>query len=401
MVDFKPVLDQRPNNRPAGDWSHRRIMALKAEPVKVIRPPVWDNPNAKIVCKRDQGFRGTCTGFSTAYCFDIFHLTLVPGDKPTAEDIAQFKMDVIDSLGTTRDILFPQSSTAEGFYQRGRQILGITYPEGGETRGTAMAWVKGGAGLEKQWHTDKTGKCVWQDDPRKTTDGGLSKEEYDTFAFTHRAEGWAFLGDTTGTSNFDEICDAIFQRGFVLAAIPVYENYGDMAGGDGSFPEARGNIAGYHALCFYGYDENNIHLLHSWGTYCSTYGSASKQYITHALQESVYLVVLDTSDVAIARDAYKSLTITVKAKDTGLQIPADVKINGIQIGLSPIKISTEPGKLYAIEVSFMGYQSQKKLADDSSEEIIFELDADPAPAPEVKGWFQRLIEFIKKLLGWN
>ena len=370
-------------------------MAAKPAPVPtVVRPAKWKNPNARLVAPRDQMDRGTCVGQSTAYCYDMLYISLT-GEKPTPEDIAKFKKDVVDSIGTLHDVLYPQSASAECFYQTSRTIGNITYPAGSETRFAARAWIQWGMNLESQWHTDKKGTCVWEKEPRKTTDGGLAAIEAADFAEHHRAKGWAMLGDDGGNASFDEVCDAIYTRGFVLSGIPVYENYSEMQGGDGSFPEPRGEIAGYHALAMYGYDEDNIYLLHSWGAYCSTYGSVSRNYVNHTSAQSVYLVVLDDEDVKIARENYKSLTVSVKAKDTGLQIPADVKVNGVVIGLAPQKFAVEAGKSYEIEVSFMGYKSQKKLADGSSEEIIFELDADLTP--EQKGWFWRFLNWLLSL----
>jgi len=384
-----PILDPKPTGKPQ-DWSFKKIMLAKPPIPTVVRPSSWKNPNAHIVCKRDQAFRGTCVGQSTAYCYDLLYIKLT-GDSPTPEDVSKYKKDVRDSLGTLHDILYPQSASAEGFYQVSRTIGNVTYPAGSETRYAARAWIQYGMNLEEQWHTDKEGKTVWVTEPRKTVDGGMSPDEAKVWAAAHRAEGWAMVGDEAGNANFDEICDAIYTKGFVLAGIPVYENYGEMQGGDGRFPEARGEIAGYHALCFYGYDEDTIYLLHSWGDWCSPYGSVSKNYINSHSQESVYLVVLDANDVKIGRDVYKSLTITVKDKATGKVLPADIYIDGKAIGLAPQKVAIEPGKTYTIEVKFMGYGSQKKLADGSSEEIIFELDADPLPQ---KTWWMKFIDWL-------
>ena len=312
--------------------------------------------------------RGTCVGQSTAYCYDMLYISLT-GEKPTCEDIAKFKKDVVDSIGTLHDILYPQSASAECFYQTSRTIGNITYPAGSETRFAARAWIQWGMNLESQWHTDKKGTCVWDKEPRKTTDGGLSAAEAATYAANHRAKGWAMVGDEGGNATFDEVCDAIYQKGFVLSGIPVYENYSEMQGGDGSFPEPRGAIAGYHALAMYGYDEDNIYLLHSWGNYCSTYGSVSREYINGNKQESVYLVVHDDEDVKIARENYKSLTVLVKA-NTGLQIPADINVNGIVIGLSPQTFAVEVGKTYEIAAEMMGYKPLKRRWSTTSKKKL-------------------------------
>jgi len=391
-----PILDPKPSGRPM-DYQLRKIQ--KAAPF--VRPPSKMHPYLHSIAQRDQDFRGTCTGQSGAIIRDLQYLNITK-DLPTPESISHFKLNVVDELGTTHDVLFDDSFSAESIYQGGRKVGNITYPEGGETRFCAKYLAQEGANLESQWHTDKKGTKVWQypPGPRKTSDGGLSPEDAAKWASDHKIEGWAMLGDSTGNgTTWDEICDAIAQYDTVYAGIPVFENYNEMQGGDGTFPDPKGDIAGYHALAFVGYDDDWLYLVHSWGTWCGMIGKISKQYFLSTVDESVYLVLFDTKEPLInAGQIYGSLNVIVKAKDTGKQIPADVKVNGVVIGLAPQKFATEVGKTYEIEVSFMGYQTQKKVADDSSQEIVFELDANPAPG---KSWFRRFIEWLYNLLGWK
>jgi len=391
MTNKLPVLDGAPSGRPH-DWQLNRIMELKPSVEEVIRPAVWKNTSVRHLAPRDQKDRGTCVGQSTAYCYDIFYIILT-GDIPTPEDKAQYKKDIIDSLGTLHDVLYPQSASAEQFYQISRKIGNVTYPAGSEIRFAARAWKDYGMNLESQWHTDKNGTMVWVGEPRQTTDGGLNPTDASNFAMNHKAEGWALVGDAYGNATFDQICDAIYLKGFVLSGIPVYENYTVMEGGDGSFPEPRGAIAGYHAMCMYGYDENRIYLLHSWGNFCSMYGSVSKEYINHSIDSSVYLVVMDSEDVKIARGHYHSLTVTVKDGTTMAGIPADVNVNGVIVGKSPQKFATEPGQVYTIDTKMDGYYSctQQVTADDSDKEITVALN--PIPIVQESFW-KRIVDLI-------
>jgi len=391
-----PPLDNAPIGKPH-DWSYRKIMQVKGEPVVIIRPESWINPYAKLTAPRDQDFRGTCVGQSTAYAYDMLYMMLTK-DTPTTEDVFKYKRDVVDVLGTTHDVLYPTSASAEGFYQVSRTIGNVTYPAGSETRFAARAWQTYGANLETQWHTDKKGTMVWDKQPRETSDGGLSPEAAKVFASSHRAEGWAMLGTPGGNSSWDEVCNAIYEKGFVISGIPVYENYGDMQGGDGTFPEPKGNIVGYHALLMYGYTPSSILLLHSWGTWCSKYGAITKSYFNFSLDSSVYLVVLDKNEVLIARDTYATLNIIVKDNATKLPLPATLMVNGTVVGKAPMKIAVEPGKLYEVLASYPGYYAKRGLADGGSTETIIELDAIPEAQ---KTWWQRLIEWIKKLFGGN
>jgi hypothetical protein len=276
---------------------------------------------------------------------------------PTDSDKQNYKRDVVDKIGTLHDILYPQSASAEAFYQKSRELGGITGGEGSETRYAGMAWVKYGTNTENQWHTAKTPYNVWQVFPRKTEDGGLTPDAAEAFASTHRAEGWAVVGDEYGNATFDEICQAIYDKGFIIAGIPVYENYESMNGGDGEFPDPKGSIVGYHALCYYGYDSDHLYLLHSWGDWCGKYGSVSRHYFESTLQESVYIVILDSQDTIIGKEEYASLTITTKER--GVPIPGDIYVDGVKIGKSPQKIAISKGK-YKIEGRCVGYKPLKE-----------------------------------------
>ena len=322
----------------------------------IARPPAWKNPYATLTADRDQQDRGTCVGQSTAYSYDILYMMLTH-KLPTDEDKAKYQANVTDSLGTIHDVLYPQSASAECFYQKSREIGGIT-GEGSETRYAGKAWVKYGTNTENQWHTAKTPYNVWTNFPRITSDGGLSVDSAATFAALHKAEGWAVIGDEYGNATWDEVCDAIFKNGFVISGIPVYENYEGMRGGNGDFPNPKGSIVGYHALCCYGYDENNIYLIHSWGDYCGKYGSLSKEYFRETVSESVYILILDSSDTAIGQAAYSSLEVTTK--DKGVPISGTIYLNGVLLGKSPQKFAVELGKRYSLEGRCVGYKPLKK-----------------------------------------
>jgi hypothetical protein len=392
-MPFLPKLDPKPSGRPQ-DWSLRKIQQL-TKPEIIEIPESWTNPFAKQTAPRDQSFRGTCVGQSTAYCYDMRYMELT-GDLPTEEDKKRYKKDVTDVLGTIHDILYPQSASAEQFYSVSRTIGNVDYPAGSETRFAARAWNGYGMNTEDQWHTDKPGKMCWAEFPRKTSDGGLSKEEAAVWAAAHKAEGWAMVGDENGNATYEEVCQAIYKYKFVLAGIPVYANYDSMANGDGSFPEPRGEIVGYHALAFYGYDSQKLKLIHSWGDWCGRFGSISKEYFNNSRYESVYLVILDSKDVKIARGHYHALDIKVQDSTTKTPILADITVNGVLIGKAPQKITVEPGQEYKIEASMTGYflASKTQVANDVDEEILLSADALPETP---KNWFQVVIQILQDL----
>jgi hypothetical protein len=224
---------------------------------------------------------------------------------------------------------------------------------------------------------------------RVTPDGGISPEDAASFAATHKAEGYAQVGTPGGNCTWDEVCYAISTKGWVLGAIPIYENYASMAGGDGAFPDPSGELAGFHALNFYGYDSDTLYLIHSWGSWCGMYGSISKNFFNHAIDLIQFFVILDANEVLIARGAYKSVLITSN-------VPAWVTVNGTKVGNTPIKIPIEPGKTYPVTVGQDGYYAVSRMVDESTTEINFTLE----PIPVVKkSWWQILIDWIMKLFG--
>ena len=382
-----PVLDPVPTTKPM-DWSFSRIQSISKE--VAAYPVSYKNPYAKYLAPRDQAFRGTCVGQSTAYCYDLMYMTLTK-DVPTNSDLSCYKKNVTDQIGTLHDILYPQSASAEAFYQVSRKIGNITYPSGSEVRFSSRAWCNYGMNTENQWHTDKNGTCVWMLPPgtRQTNDGGISPEDATSFAATHRAEGWAQVGTPGGNCTWEQVCSAISAKGFCLGAIPIYDNYSTMEGGDGSFPDPSGELAGFHALCFYGYDESNLYLVHSWGDWCGMYGSISYEFFRNTIDLIQFFVILDANEVLIARGDTTSCLISSN-------VPAQLTVNGVLIGNTPIKIPIEKGKEYIAVVSAEGYYAQSKTVNDSLTEWSVILE----PLP-VKTWWQKLIDWIKGVLKWN
>jgi hypothetical protein len=314
-------------------------------------------------------------------------------DLPTDGDISCYKKNVTDTIGTLHDILFPQSASAEQFYQVSRKIGNVTYPSGSEIRFSARAWCNYGMNIEIQWHTDKNGTCVWMLPPgaRQTQDGGITPEDAASFAEVHRAEGWAQVGTPGGNCTWEEVCSAIATKGFVLGAIPIYENYSEMQGGDGSFPDPKGELAGFHALCFYGYDENNLYLIHSWGDWCGMYGSISREFFRSTLDLIQFFVILDSNEVVIARGNHSSCQVTSN-------VPAHLTVNGIFIGNTPQKVSIEKGVTYTMTVSADGYYAQSKTVDES--QTAWAVILEPLPVPK-KSFWEMFIDFIRRIFKWT
>jgi hypothetical protein len=386
----KPVLDPAPSGKPH-DWQYSKIQQMKGI-VGLTFPPTWKNPVAEKTAPRDQDFRGTCVGQSTAHYFDIVYMTLL-NKTPSKEDMAQFKKNVVDSLGTTHDILYYPSASAECAYQMSRFFGNVTYPAGSEIRFAVRAWKEYGMVREDQWHTDKKGTFVWMypPGPRETTDGGVSPETAIVEAEKHHINGYAMCGTPDGGATWDEICYSIYTKGAVLGAIPVYQNYVEMQGGDGTFPDPGGEIDGFHALCFYGYDEDYLYFLNSWGDWCGRFGKLSKNYFNYSSDQSVWMVAIDKTEVEFGKLSSKTITIDCN-------VIAQVTVNGVVVGYTPQRISVEPGKPYTVVISADGYVSQTKTVDDSTTAISVVLEAVIVPQL-IKGWLQILVDFWKYLIA--
>jgi hypothetical protein len=389
-----PVLDREPTGRPH-DYQFLKIQGVKGVTELVFDPEFRNKfANTKYLAPRDQKDRGTCVGQSSSYIKDLLYLAIT-ADYPTDTDRAEFTKNVTDVLGTVHDILYPTSTSAECIYQISRQIGKVTYPAGSEIRYAVRAMKEYGCCLESQWHTDKIGTHVW-DSPRETSDGGLSETDVKAFASNHVIDGYAMCGNPDGSASWDQVRYSIFTKGVVLAAIPVYENYSQMAGGDGEFPDPSGEIAGYHALCFYGYDEDYLYLIHSWGDWCGMFGKISRRYFDHAIDLTVWMVALDSAEKKIAEEVHRKVSITCN-------VAAQIAVDGTIVGPAPQTIACENGKTYTVTATMDGYVSQTKTVSDGINDLSFVLEAvaqpqpEPDPKPVVKSWFQILIEWISKL----
>jgi hypothetical protein len=200
-------------------------------------------------------------------------------------------------------------------------------------------------------------------------------------------------GTPDGGATWEEICYGIFSKGFVIGAIPIYENYTMMQGGDGSFPDPRGEIAGFHALCFYGYDEDNLYLVHSWGEWCGQFGRISRKYFNQAKDLSVWMVVLDKEEFKVGQEIHATLRITSN-------VPARVKVDNVEVGNTPLSIAIEHKRMYVIAARALEgvYVSQQKLVDDSVSSVEFTLEALPSKPRWEVAW-DALVEFIKVILN--
>lgn len=379
-----PILDPKPTSK-AQDWSYEKIRQLKTE--VITRPLAWKNPLALETCQRDQYQRGTCVGQSMAYAYDILYMMLT-GDKPTDEDKKNYIINTIDQVGTVHDELYPKSSSAECFYQKSREIGKPPYPSGSEIKWAVRAWNDYGMNIETNWHTDKMGNKVW-DKPRTTNDGGITPEEAAIFSAKHRSMGYAMIENET----WDSVCQAIFEKGFVLACIPIYANFDSMLWKDGTFPDPDKDgiwsITGYHAMCVYGYDDDWLYVLHSWGNWCGRFGKFSRHYFDVSKNDWLeFWVILDDADVRIATGYY--VPMIIYSNVTGTEIYVDDTMRGY----APLTLSIVHDQDYIVRAHAAGYIDQILPMNSDMMEVVFKLE--PAPAMP---WYIRLINCIVKSFG--
>lgn len=371
-----PILDPKPKGKPH-DWSYSKIQEVKG----VVAPPIPDSYKFPLyihLAHQDQSVRGTCVGQSSAYLENLNYMKLT-GDIPTPEDKKQYQKNVKDPNGVTiHDILYPNSFSAECYYQISRNIGNVTYPSGSEIRYAARAMVDFGGCLESDWFTDKSGRGVYLAPP--------DTKKVNSFANEHRAEGYAVI------YNWDSIKQAIYEKGFVLGAIPVYENYQAIRGTDGTFPEPHGPIVGYHALCFYGYEPDKLLFLHSWGDFCGMYGSISRNYYNiSAMDDQHFMVILDSNEVKIARQTFSSVEIVCSPQ-------AKIYVNDNYSGDTPITISIEKGKDYIVEARADGYYPKKVSINEQIKTLVITLDQIPPKKTWIELVIKSVIEFIRRLL---
>ena len=258
------------------------------------RPPIWMNENVYLIPQRDQGERGTCVGQATAYAADLNAIKLTEW-RP---DLSTVKRNIIIDNGTVKfikDNLPPGCASAECAYVQSRETGGIRRDQYGSFLDFSVdAWRKKGICTDTLWWNPKTANFDNYDAYPTNRDKAASQ------ASLHVIEGYAM------TKDFESIKDAIYKNGFVLMAINVFDNWMDNDC-KGVFPDPKGNSIGSHALCWVGYDVNNLYCIHSWAGW-SLLGGISKAY--YDIAHCTAFTPLDEHETSVAKDTYVKLTVT-------------------------------------------------------------------------------------------
>lgn len=347
-------------------------------------PPKYMNSDNGRVAPRQQGNRGTCVGQSSAALMDYIHLWITK-EVPTGT----IERDIMVGDTAKRDQLYDQSFSAQAIYEYSRTEGGVTDPAGSYCNAAIRALLKKGCCLESQWWTSKEARAVWQ------TPYPCTVVETDLEAGTHKIEGYAALRTLYSLKR------AIVEHGAVVGAINIYENYADntvVVNGvtlfDGNLQDPRGGLAGSHALCFVGYDDSNsrLYFRHSWEGWTEL-GSISYKYWDEAGGD--FWVALDTHESIIGTMVYVPVVMeAIGPQNETLQ--ATVSVNGVTIGVTPVKVSLEKGTAATIMVTCPGYVAMEHTfaVDDSLKSYTFRLEA---LTPTKTGWWAKIIDWIFSL----
>lgn len=356
-VFVRIVLDPIPTYVPM-DWQYEQLAKVEVLPQK------WMNPLVEYVVHRDQGDRGTCVGQACATWFDLNYVKLT-GDLPTIEEVGGVIRNVQLDDGVVVDQLVSQTFSAECVYQKSREIGNVTHPSGSYTPAGLRAMKEYGVCEEVSWPTAKTPYAVYQKPP-----GNVDDE-----VTQHRIDGYA------GITTFEGIKQAIYECGAVVGSVLVYDNYGRMEGGDGTFPSPTVSVIGSHALCWVGYDENNLYCLHSWGDWCGRIGKMSREYFNTA--QVGFYTVLDEYEVTVAREKYVKLVIKCN-------VDASVWIDGKFVGKGKVVSSVLVGRYYSVRVEYDGKDTCDIVHVDGDRELVYDFPT--------KSWVSRLLEWLVRLL---
>lgn len=290
--------------RKDGLYNYQLIQEKKQIVPAQQRPPVWINEHVYLLPQRDQGDRGTCVGQATAYAADLNAIRLTDW-RP---DLTQTQRNVVvesNGIRFVKDELPAGCASAECAFIVSREIGGVRKEQFGSFLDFSVkAWQKQGICTESLWWNPKSANLDNYEAIPTDRTKALRQSEL------HTIDGYAT------TVSFEDVKDAIYNNGFVLMAINIFDNWLEN-NCEGLFPDPKGNMIGSHALCWVGYDEDNLYCLHSWASW-SLLGGISRKYFDIA--HLTAFVPLDSMETNVAKEHYAKLTVTT-------DILSNIKIN--------------------------------------------------------------------------
>jgi hypothetical protein len=361
---------------------------LRKTPMGIGEPAEPIDPGD--IAPADQKDIGSCVGQGIRQGADANYIQLT-GIKPTEEDKSHYRFDVLDDNNLLHDHLYPQSFSAWCAYIWSREEGNVWQPEGSYPSYAVRALQNRGICFEDQWPSAKTKDFTYDSPPVPAV--------VDAEAPLHKITGYAQAGDT-----FDQLKADINAKGFAVIAVYVYDNYGSMKGGDGTFPEPPENpdnhIAGGHCLFAYkreGCDSDEwIHILHSWDGWCGREGKFSRNYANVGLIPAENYVFLDEEETERLREGFVTVNVTTN-------VPAIVSVDGEKIGDTTSEVTTtlEVGRMYRFyaEPQDTTYypRGEHVVPEKDTTVVNITLSTEPEPEPG-DNWFLELLELILKFL---
>jgi hypothetical protein len=382
LLKFHQILDPIPK-RLVGFIETNPLMEFMNENPDSVGPVEYRNTDVKDLVQRIQGDRGTCVGQA---CANVKDLTSIPFDRPDITDKESYRRDIKDPDGLIHDNLFYTSASAECTYQISRRLGNITAPSGSYTY-LGMKALTGGACFEDEWPTSKT-PYMTLPNPRPDM-----KDAVTISMANHKIDGYATLYPLT----FENCKAALHKYHTVAGSFDIYENYGSMMGGDGTFPEPKGEVIGGHALCLYGYDADYLYCVHTWGDWCGRFGKISRHYFDTCCND--IFCPIETAEMERLNQDYTELQLYSNT-------PANFYL--IQDGLHNyigtytkdklvIHLKKGVSVLFYVEaLDFYNINASEGYTPDADYGILFV----KLPIPEVPtGFWDSLIAWFKKVFG--
>lgn len=336
-----------------------------------------------------QGGRGTCVGFAgSLYKWRLYMMDT--GDIPSVEEIKAAGKIVEQDIGCTAGV-FKYITMARTFfspqwiYDRSRKFGKAIFPAGSDTTWAAKTIANEGAVPWNECLTSITGLCAPELWPMVNADYNQTLARLAPIAALH-------TNKFAASNSFTEVFEAIKAGKSVFGPVNLPPEYLHPPGGQ--WQSYGGDSAGGHAVYAAFVDEvfRLIITRGSWdGDDGEKYYSFDEQFFDQ--NAGPFLIGLTQEEAKIGEALYKSLTITAN-------VPAWVRVDGVQIGTTPQKLARQIGKIYQITVGADGYIAQPYLVDDSTKDPL-DVMLDPViPTPQpVKNWYQPIIDLIKSLIA--
>lgn len=332
-----------------------------------------------------QGGRPSCVGFGgSLYKWRLY--IEATGDIPTIEEIKAAGQIIEEDIGCTagkfKYITQPRTFwSMQWLYDRSRKFGGASFPAGSDTTWCAKVIALEGAVPADACITSITGLCAPELYPMVEGSYDKTLAKLAPIAAQHKNKFAA-------SNDFNEVFNAIKAGRAVFGPVNLPPDYLNPPGG--RWRSYGGGSAGGHAVAAMLVDEIE-RLLVTRGSWDGDGGEKWYSFDERFFDENAgpFLIGLTQDEAKIGEALYKSLSVDCN-------VPAQITVDNITIGMTPVKTQLEIGKKYEIGASCEGYipQSQTVIASADTQPLYFEISKIPVPE---KTWIQRFFEWLISL----